>query len=196
MLSVAGGGSNLAKATKEKTNLEPKLRARAEAKHSQHCGWGQGVAPKGKLVSWGVGEHNVRGEEGRAVTFHFLEAAWAATSKKSPLKKLAQELPFGSLEPPPCLRGPLYASGRSQQGAQQKPSGAAPRSPACSPRPRAAQPQERELEAEPRVASRRREHLRGRTAYRIGSQRSATLTGAAQGEPSSLQDVVQDVSTP
>ena len=98
MLSVAGGGSNLARATKEKTNLEPKLRARAEAKHSQHCGWGQGVAPKGKLVSWGIGEHNVRGEEGRAVTFHFLEAAWAATSKKSPLKKLAQELPFGSLE--------------------------------------------------------------------------------------------------
>ena len=98
MLSVAGGGSNLARATEEKTNLEPKLRARAEAKHSQHCGWGQGVAPKGKLVSWGVGEHNVRGEEGRAVTFHFLEAAWAATSKKLPLKRLAQELPFGSLE--------------------------------------------------------------------------------------------------
>ena len=96
----------------------------------------------------------------------------------------------------PRLRGPLYASGRSQQGAQQKPSGAAPRSPACSPRPRAAQPQERQLESEPRVASRRREHLRGRTAYGIGSQRSATLTGAAQGEPSSLQDAVQDVGTP
>ena len=195
MLSVAGGGSNLARATEEKTNLEPKLRARAEAKHSQHCGWGQGVAPKGKLVSWGVGEHNVRGEEGRAVTFH------SGGSMGSDFKEITtQEASPGAAvwQPgtPLRLRGPLYASGRTQQGAQQKPSGAAPRTPACSPRPRAAQPQERELESEPRVASRRREHLRGRTAYRIGSQRSATLTGAAQGEPSSLQDVVQDVGTP